>query len=67
MPFGQSEVCPIPLMGFPDHMGKGNIADLTTAILTAEQGLRGLNSLVECEHLERGVQMSEIDCHVPVT
>lgn len=54
-------------MGFPDHLGKGNIADLTIAILTAEQGLRGLNSLVECEHLERGVQMSEIDCHVPVT
>lgn len=54
-------------MDFPDHLGKGNIADLTKAILTAEQGLSGLNNLVECEHLERGVQRSEIDCHVPVT
>lgn len=49
VPFGQSERCPIHLIGFPDHLGKGNVADLTAVILTAEQGLSGLNSLVDCE------------------
>lgn len=48
MPFGQSDVCPIRLMNFSDHLGKGNV-DLTAVILTAEQVLRGLDSFVDCK------------------
>lgn len=39
LPFSQNEVYPIHLICFPDHLGKGNVANLTAVTLIADQRL----------------------------